>query len=46
MAHQDRVGEITVTVTKVGDKIRAFKSIPITKGTRENWSSAVIYMLD
>ena len=43
---RQRVGEIAVTVTKVGDKIRAFKSIPITKGTRENWSSAVIYMLD
>ena len=40
------VGEIAVTVTKVGDKIRALKSVPITKGTRENWASTVIYMLD
>ena len=43
MAHQ---GEIAATVAKVGDKIRALKSIPITKGTRENWAFAVVYMLD
>ena len=43
MAHQ---GEIAATVAKVGDKIRALKSVPITKGTRENWAPAVVYMLD
>ena len=31
------VGEIAATVTKVVDKIRALKSIPITNDTRENW---------
>ena len=40
------VGEIAAAVTKVGDKIRALKMVPITKGTRENWASAIIYMLD
>ena len=40
------VGEIAATVTKVGDKIRALKAVPITKGTGENWASAIIYMLD
>ena len=40
------VGEIAATVTKVGDKIRAPKSLSITKGTRENWASAVVYMFD
>ena len=39
------VGEIAATVTKVGDKIRALKAVPITKGTRENWASAIIYMV-
>ena len=40
------VGEIAATAAKVEDKIRALKSIPITKGPRENWASAVVYKLD
>ena len=40
------VGEIAATATKVGDKIRTLKSIPITKATRENWESAVVCMFD
>ena len=40
------VDEIAATVTKVGDKIRTLKLIPITKGTGENWASVVVYMLD
>ena len=40
------VGEMAATVTKVEDKIRALKSISITEGRRQNWASAVVYILD
>ena len=32
--------------TKVADKIRALKLTSIKKGKRENWASAVIYILE
>ena len=33
-------------VVKVGDKIRALKSLKIGKGDRSNWASAIIHLLD
>ena len=40
------VGEIAAAVVKVGDKIRALKSLQISKGNRNNWAIAIIHMLD
>ena len=39
------VGDIAGSVIKVGDKIRALKSVQITKGSRKNWSAAIIHLL-
>ena len=38
--------EIEAIFTKVADKIRALKLTSIKKGKRENWASAVVYILD
>ena len=38
------VGDVTATVTKVGDKFRALKTVKITKGTTSNWADAVVFM--
>ena len=39
------VGEVAATVTKIGDKFRALKTVKITKGTANNWANAIIHML-
>lgn len=37
---------VGATVTKVGDKIRTMKAVLLAKSTRENWASAIIYILN
>ena len=37
---------VGATVTKVGDKIQTLKAVLLAKSTRENWASAIIYILN
>ena len=39
------VDQVAATKLKIGDKIRAFISVKIVKGTRNNCANAIIYML-